>query len=696
MTSDAKRRHPLPKGLRLNADGSARVRMARFTGQPRSAAATFPDVASALVAYEVATAARKKGEDAGTALKSESERAWRERSVANVPPALRPKTISQLCDSFLEARQKLMENSDHSRRANKHNGVLSLRPGTVRIDRNHVEKRLRPSLGTMLGRDVTSAVLQDWIYAMADEGLAPEFQEQLLIKLRLVMKRARNDQPSEYPWSDVLPVAPAERRKAAPDPSQWGGTPGDRDPVLVFKTAIEIASSMRAADRVVVFVMALAGLRRGEVYGLDLGHLTFDDDGLLWIRISQMRDLLDGTVSAWVKTDASYRRIAIAPTLARYLVSYCARYHGIDLRQLSDDDRDSPLVVNPSGRARDGSWLPGHPGNWEQRWIAARARHGYDRETCGYWLDPHHLRKSFSTYMLAADRILSDIRVVGPQVFGGDVSSYLGHDYKSSWVTLPASPITTGFYNLGSPRESGSRAIAAATDLIIQHELDGSKDLDASPDDLDLLPVVTPEDDDWIDSRAAAALAGVSRTRITAAVKSGTLDGHPAWIADGGWTRQDLTVKTPPATPVIVLSRKSLASYIEFRENPSMREAGKILGVTDSIARKLGEAGALEITYSPGRQTSIPRSQVELLLEQTLEAVRVCLERGGPLTARELRAHLDWSDLLGGVVERPQTRWCASWLDQLVALRRAVRRSNGRTAVLDDLDACQGGPTASP
>lgn len=117
----------------------------------------------------------------------------------------------------------------------------------------------------------------------------------------------------------------------------------------------ELAKLTSAAFRAAVYLEALAGPRIGECFGLQLGDF-FWKDSLLWVTIERQM-LQTNAVVPWVKTDASYRRIPLAPILSDYLIDYCHICHGIDLRNPDPALFGRQLIVNTAGRDTDGSFL---------------------------------------------------------------------------------------------------------------------------------------------------------------------------------------------------------------------------------------------------------------------------------------------------------------------------------------------------
>jgi integrase len=247
-----------------------------------------------------------------------------------------------------------------------------------------------------------------WLVAQAERGSAPSSVMSQLIRLRVVLSEGKASERSEdFPWPTCAPITPATPRRELRNPAVWGGKPGAADPLLPFTDMNRLAVAVRAAFRPAIYLEALGGPRIGENFGLWLGDFSWKD-GLLWVSINRQMDDLNRTV-AWVKSDASYRDIPLAPILSDYLVAYCRIYHDYDLHNPDPKMAERQLIVHPAGRDVDGSYLPGLRSHFSSSLSKVRDAVGLSYDRLGYWVDTQHLRKSIFTYLLNATKIVCAI-----------------------------------------------------------------------------------------------------------------------------------------------------------------------------------------------------------------------------------------------------------------------------------------------
>lgn len=731
-----------PRGITRRSSGKYRVSVTTRSGGKETVTRVFSTLELAKIALAEASAAREAGGDVRGALG-----AVRERDVGSVergghmagddptlatqpdgangcgpsvggdPTAVPPAdtlTANEVFDEWEVYRKEVLETSDPKRAGNRKSGPASLRPGTVRNNGNYLKNHLRPELGDLPVHELTTRRLQELMTTLARKGLAVGTQDQILMLVRQIFgSESGSRRPSDHPWLRVRPIQPAEPLRLPTDPTKWGGRPGSAPPVVPMRDVCHLAQRQYAADRAVTYLMDFAGLRRGEVHGLNLGSFTLvanqNDDDLWQVKVVQQRDLLTANVLPYVKSDASHRTVVLAPTLFRYLVCYVERYHCLDLRNVAARHSKRALVMNPAGRGIDGGFLEARPSSWASRWNELYKAHGYSHEERGFFFAPHHLRKSLSTYLLNARTIVTAIMEarLGPRpaddepealiawldeqlvaknssagFFSADVSSYLGHQLvlDDDEDDLPASPITLGHYNLTEVGEGNRQiAIARTIDLILRYELDDG-DLPDRPDPRDAYPVLFTTDAHWIEIQEAAAIIGLSATRLNQCVHEGEFLGQLMWRADGGHLRNvgadgDRDANTP-AIPVQAVLRKDVDQRATRHHDLGPKKAGQLLGVSPDVVLKQCDPAELELYRSHGGLPKIPPAAVERMLHKLHDLVIAALDPGEAMTVERIRRRIEWQKAPLGRNSLPKAAWVEHWLGQLCAAG-VVRATGG-------------------
>ncbi len=692
----------LPPGIKETSPGY-RVRVSTAVGSKSMVTRHYPTLHDAYIAHSRGNHAKRMGEDVAAAMDEGQARHVPAPIAPASPPPVR--TFKELVEYHLERRKRLSETCNTSRRSSKRKGHISLRPTTYKSDCRRIKTRLLPEFGDMLLTDISQNKIEEWLLRLCAEGISTQTAIGYLNSMRFILRSAeRHELPGSYPWHDANPSPPANPIKPKSDPSVWGGSPVDANPVLPFADLKALALATHAADRIVFYCEGLGGPRIGELYGLELRDLTYRD-GYVWIKIERQITPENEPVP-WVKSDAGYRTIPLAKILGDYLEQYCLRYHAYDIKNPDPSKAYRRLVVNPSGRDHDGTWLPGLRGGFSSRLVELREKAGFGRAKLGYAIDSHHFRKSCTTYLLNSEEIVTYVSLeqLGPEPDKSDVdahmkwssqrihqlemlrlgfsqmhiSEYLGHEYDRGRDTNPASVVTLRHYNLSTATTGPFTAIADIVDYIARHEIGSLLD---EPDEWDLLPVRFPHDPDWITTSQASEIIGINQSNVSTGVKKGRIEGHLAWLADGGHNRRTATRKAPPALPQLAISRKSAEAIAAINNKPTLSEAARRLGMSiEAVRRNFGLTGRLPIDATYANRFLVEEKDLEALQEQLFTAVLDVLETNGPCRVGKLSRLFNerHGDLF--VEGRALERWIVAWTDMLRATGRITRHYNGTLA----------------
>jgi integrase len=237
----------------------------------------------------------------------------------------------------------------------------SLRPSTIHSYRDHVDRYLIPSLGRIALADLTGAKLQACFDLLARRRTSrgTPLAAATVDRIRATMRSALNAAVRE----GLLPACPLAYVKVArpvrPHPVVWTDERvtawrhgGARPPVAVW-TLPQLVRFLAGIenDRLAAmwWLVALRGLRRGEIAGLTIGDL---DAAARELTVSRQQLALPGELSCGPpKSRASRRTIALDADCARRLAEHTAR-------QADETPAGGPR--RRDGRARTGpAWNPG-------------------------------------------------------------------------------------------------------------------------------------------------------------------------------------------------------------------------------------------------------------------------------------------------------------------------------------------------
>jgi hypothetical protein len=234
-------------------------------------------------------------------------------------------------------------------------------------------------------------------------------------------------------------------------------------------------------------------------------------------------------------------------------------------------------------------------------------------------------------------------------------------------------------YNLTINSTAPSMAVADVIDRIARFEVG---DLLDEPHEWDLIPVHFPDDPAWVTTTVASELLGINRSNV--AVDRGRVDGHLAWLADGGYRRNQPGKNNSPALPQIVVSRKSIDAYVELKARPSLKECARRLKMTASaVEHNFVPTGKLQpkVVAGENRTLRVDHCELDALVNEIHGAVIETLTFYGPSTPKRLRTLFNKHH--GGMFAegRALQTWLDAWVSTLVAEGKLRRRLDGSLSI---------------
>jgi integrase len=222
-----------------------------------------------------------------------------------------------------------------------------------------------PRLGDLRLRDLTPAVMEDWLAGMEKDGVGREAQRKALKLLRGVLQRAVEwDELQRNPARLVPLPRPPETPEVRPLP------PEDVEGMRAF-----LVGQRRERDALLISVLAYAGLRPEEANGLTWGHVR--ERTLLIEQVASM-----GRIEVRSKTRQA-RAVRLLGPVAQDLAEYRLRVGRPEDREL--------IFPAADGRPRSDA----AQNNWRRRvFNEARRAAGVKRAT------PYYLRHSFASLLI--------------------------------------------------------------------------------------------------------------------------------------------------------------------------------------------------------------------------------------------------------------------------------------------------------
>ena len=262
------------------------------------------------------------------------------------------------------------------------------RQTTWAADEHALRKWILPSIGNREVGSISPAEVQALVNDWA-ERIAPRTVRRHYGVLRAVFAYAvANDLIARSPCRGIKLPRAAEARSRLLSPAEVAA----------------IADAMEPADRLVVWLGALLGLRWSEVVGLRVGRIDFASC-TLYVAEAVTRGRHGRLVSGAPKSRAGLRRLPMPSSLSEMLRAHlCAR-------ELTEADSEAFVFGDDKGG-------PLHYSNWRTRvWLPACAKAGCNG--AGF----HDLRRANTTVMIAEG---VDVKTAQQRLGHSDVRMTLG------------------------------------------------------------------------------------------------------------------------------------------------------------------------------------------------------------------------------------------------------------------------------
>jgi len=383
---------------------------------------------------------------------------------------------------------------------------------------------------------------------MAHEtGYAEKTQASLLGHLMVMIKtRKQHELPPGFPHehSRVKAVPPAEPLTPPDDPSKWGGHEFDAFPALPLLDAFRLAEDLAPPRRLVVYLATLMGLRPGEIFGLQLGEISYEED-----RVSlNIKTSRGDKQNAYVKTKNSNRILPVPPVLQDALVGYCTEFHDWDpLSGSNPPEKDALLILGLHGVREATQTCGGAIMN-------ALKRLEMTKEHLGGAVHLQHLRRTCLSYIQNASELTSYmLEEFNPDEDGPDVledygttqlsftrlgmrvtpksaSKYAGHSEQGESSDRRAERVTLHHYNRRVLRADPVRDTSDWLSLMVKLEkraelIEAGEEPDWSIPVAKKEQFLTDGDEDWVSYLRFADENDLSRRQIENAMY-----GRSAWL----------------------------------------------------------------------------------------------------------------------------------------------------------------------
>lgn len=209
-------------------------------------------------------------------------------SGAFVP--VQPKTMADVFDTWLKNLDTRLKLGDQ------------MKPSTANTYRSIVKKHLRPTFGRYRSDQLSAAVVAKWRHRMADkvaEGkLSRKTFNNVLTLLRSILGWAREPAQSYLSHDPLIGQKPLKLNRPEAEFLE------DEDMKALLDAARESAE-----ENAFVHLALFAGLRRGEVFGLQWGDIEWAD-GKHGGRVNVRRSVYQGTITD-PKTSTSERVVDV-------------------------------------------------------------------------------------------------------------------------------------------------------------------------------------------------------------------------------------------------------------------------------------------------------------------------------------------------------------------------------------------------
>jgi integrase len=205
---------------------------------------------------------------------------------------------------------------------------VDLRPRTLELYEGLLRLHILPALGSSQLRTLSPGTIRRWHAGLrASSSIGPSTAAKAYRLLHAVLATAMED--------ELVRRNPCTIRRAGAE------RPAER-PIATIAQLSELAGAVPPRYRALVILAAWAGLRYGELAGLQRADLDVADGTVRVER--QLTELGDGsTVLGPPKTEASHRTVAIPPHVLGDLVTHLATFVGVA--------PTSPVFTTPEGAA---------------------------------------------------------------------------------------------------------------------------------------------------------------------------------------------------------------------------------------------------------------------------------------------------------------------------------------------------------
>ncbi|MEU1813431.1 tyrosine-type recombinase/integrase [Micromonospora aurantiaca (nom. illeg.)] len=236
------------------------------------------------------------------------------------------------------------------------------RPNTAARTRSQLTRHVYPVLGSRPLGQLRASELQAFVTGLP---VAPASVRPIWATVRAILKAAKRDR--------MIPHDPADRIKLPELPRQQI-TP------LTVEQVDQLAAAVPARYRALVVVGAAAGLRQGELFGLQVADVDFLRRTLTVDR--QVQPAAGGGVEVGpLKNRSSYRTLPVGRVAVDALAAHLAAYPASGAAYVFRDEDGQPL----------------HRGRFNRYvWAPARTAAGLPEATC------HDLRHFFASVLIGA------------------------------------------------------------------------------------------------------------------------------------------------------------------------------------------------------------------------------------------------------------------------------------------------------
>lgn len=250
---------------------------------------------------------------------------------------------------------------------------VHLRPKTTELYEYLLRVHISPTFGTVPLNKISSASIRKWNSHLRAGSLSNTTAAKAYRLLRQILQNAVDD--------GLIKENPCRIKGAATERTKEREIPSLDD-------VTRIAEAIDRPYRTMVLVAAIAGLRKGECFGLARRHLDLDSDpSILIVERARLETLQRGMIFQEPKTAAGHRRLALPPVLVEEL-----RAH---LDQFVAADAGSLLFVDVSTNDTPSKTA------WRTTWDRARRHSGID---CTF----HDLRHVAGTLNAAAGATIKE------------------------------------------------------------------------------------------------------------------------------------------------------------------------------------------------------------------------------------------------------------------------------------------------